>query len=253
MSGVSTVRPSGPSRGRSLAFKINMALFVAVITAAAIAIIALVSMSSMASHAKAAEKAVGSGSTAAHSDVASILNDQSDAATWVLVVLFVGVAIALIAGWRAARNIRTNLSAVAAVAEGLAAGDLTRSARIDTDDEIGRLADALDRASAQLREDFASVGSNAGTLASASVELTSAATALANSAEAASTQAEASADAAGAVTSHVQAVATGGQEMGSSIREISVNASEATRVAAQAVTVAASTNDMVTRLGESSS
>ncbi|ABK53523.1 methyl-accepting chemotaxis sensory transducer [Acidothermus cellulolyticus 11B] len=164
-----------------------------------------------------------------------------------------GTLLALLTARHIGRRLRSDINAVASVAEALAEGDLTRQSGVDRSDGLGRLARALDRAVTTLRQDVASVSAHARTLGSASVQLNSLAAALGTSAEAVSAQATASAEAANAVTNHVQAVSTGGQQMGSSIREISVNASEATRVAGQAVAVAQSTNDMVTRLGESSS
>jgi methyl-accepting chemotaxis protein len=156
MSGVTAVRPSStatarPWRDRSLAFKINAAVLVAVATAGAIAGVALSSIGSMADHAKAARE-TGVSSTA-HSDMSAVLHEQSVATRNVLLILFIGIAIALFIGWRVARSVRTDVNKVVNVAEGLASGDLTRSARIDSVDEIGRLASALDRASAKLRQD----------------------------------------------------------------------------------------------------
>src|SRR5690348_16633046 len=120
MSGVTAVRPSTapgrPLRDRSLAFKINAAVVVAVVTAGIVAIVALTSISSMASHAKAAEAAAGTSSGSAsdsmQSNVASALHDQSSATRNVLLILFIGIAVALFIGWRAARSIRTDVNAV---------------------------------------------------------------------------------------------------------------------------------------------
>jgi methyl-accepting chemotaxis protein len=50
----------------------------------------------------------------------------------------------------------------------------------------------------------------------------------------------------------VSTVAAGAEEMGASIREIAQNANEAARVGVTAVTIAGSTNDTVTKLGQSS-
>lgn len=248
-----------PLRDRSLGFKINAPVIVAVVTAGLTAAIALAALTSIASstHIARAAAAGAGGDASAGSPLQRALDQvshqDSAAVRDVLLVLVIGVAVALILGWRVALSIRADVDAVTVVAQGLAAGDLTLLAAVDSGDELGRLATALDQASVQLRKDFASVAGHATTLAAASVELTSVSGSLAISADSATAEATASAGLAAAVTTHVNVVAMGGQEMGTSIREISVSASEATQVAAQAVSVAASTTEMMTRLGDSSS
>ncbi|MFM2125836.1 MAG: hypothetical protein RL328_2287 [Acidobacteriota bacterium] len=93
---------------------------------------------------------------------------------------------------------------------------------------------------------------NATTLASSAEELTAVSQQMAGNAEETATQANVVSAASEEVSRNVAAVAAGGEQMQSSIREIAKNANEAARVAKSAVGVAHSTNETVTKLGESS-
>jgi methyl-accepting chemotaxis protein len=233
----------------SLAARTNVAVLVAGLTAATATTVALVALRATVSTARFTPAGSASVPTRV---LAAMAREQHAATRDALIILAVGGLAAVLADWWACRAIRADVSALTAVAEGLAAGDLTRTCDVATGGEIGRLGAALDHAAAALRQDFAAVASNADALAWASVELSAAASRFAGSAETANTQAGASADAAGAVSGHVAAIAAAGEQMGNSIRQIAVNAADATQVAARAVAVAASTTATVTRLGESS-
>ncbi len=93
---------------------------------------------------------------------------------------------------------------------------------------------------------------NATTLASSAEELTAVSQQMAGNAEETATQANVVSAASEEVSKNVAAVAAGGEQMQSSIREIAKNANEAARVAKNAVGVAHTTNETVTKLGESS-
>jgi methyl-accepting chemotaxis protein len=141
---------------------------------------------------------------------------------------------------------------VAALAEGLAEGDLTHTSGVTTEDEVGRMAAALDRGIGRLREDVVQLAGNANTLHSAANQLTTVSGVVDSAATEASTQAGSVASAADVVSNNLQVVSAGSEEMGSAIRDISVSTSEASEVAVQAVEVAAATNTIVARLGDSS-
>lgn len=91
------------------------------------------------------------------------------------------------------------------------------------------------------------------TLGSASEELTATSSQMAGIAEETAAQANVVSAASEQVSKNVQTVATGTEEMSASIREIATNAGEAARIANHAVGVAKSTNEIVTKLGLSSS
>jgi methyl-accepting chemotaxis protein len=176
----------------------------------------------------------------------------SSARTTLITVLVVGLLVGLVLAVSVARLIVGAVRKVSYVAEGLAAGDLTRSANVDARDELGQMARALDAATVSLREAIGAVATSSQRLASSSEEMSSVSAQISASAEESSTQAGVVSAAAEQVSSNVHTVATSAEEMGASIREIAHNATEAARVAAAAVTGAETANTTVARLGESS-
>ncbi|HEY0002892.1 MAG TPA: methyl-accepting chemotaxis protein [Actinoplanes sp.] len=168
------------------------------------------------------------------------------------VLLGIGVLLSLLIGFRVAGRVRGDVRGVSRLAEGLADGDLTHTSGVTSQDEVGRMAVAMDKAIARLREDVVLLAGNAGTLHAAAGQLTAVSGAVEAAATEASTQAGTVAAAADVVSNNLQVVSAGSEEMGSAIRDISVSTSEASQVAVQAVEVAAATNAIVGRLGESS-
>jgi methyl-accepting chemotaxis protein len=186
---------------------------------------------------------------------ASLDNAASEAADaiWLIAVLLgVGVLGSVFTGFQVASRVRRTVQQVSTLADGLAAGDLTRTSGIVSHDEIGQMAQALDRAIGRLREDVVQLAGDATTLQRAAGELTTVSAAVDAAASDASAQAGSVAAAADEVSNNLQVVSSGSEQMGASIRDISQSTSEASHVAAQAVEVAANTNAMVSRLGESS-
>jgi len=162
----------------------------------------------------------------------------------------VAVAIALTSA--IVRRITRTVRSVQRTAEAMAAGDLTVPTGVESPDELGRMAAALDSAQASLRGVLASVVASADAVAASSEELSASSAQIAASAEETSAQSGVVAGAAGEVSSNVQTVAAGAAQMGVSIREIAGNAAEASEVATQAVRAAASTTGTVAKLGDSS-
>jgi methyl-accepting chemotaxis protein len=164
------------------------------------------------------------------------------------------VAIALVVGiglWQTnsiTRCVTTVEASLVAVAE----GDFTHRLQIDTRDEIGQMAQALNRTLQRLTESMIAIGENSTALASSSEELSAVSHQMSTNAEETASQSNVVAAAAEQVTQNLQAVATATEEMGSSIKEIAKNANEAARVATSAVRTAETTNATVTKLGESS-
>jgi methyl-accepting chemotaxis protein len=162
--------------------------------------------------------------------------------------LVLAVVLALFVASRIKRQVRTVGVALDAVAD----GDLTRPAEVLSHDEIGAMALAVNRARDGLRETVARLTAGSHTLGDSSGRLTGVTARMATSAQEAAVQANVVAGAAGEVSSNVATVAAGSHEMGASIREISQNANDAARVAAEAVEVAETTNQIVSKLGASS-
>ena len=139
------------------------------------------------------------------------------------------------------------------VLEAVAQGDLTQRLESTSTDEMGTLADALNRAVASMRSAVASIAENSQALAGASEELASVSTQMSSNANETSAQAGVVSAASEQVSRNVETVSTGADEMNASIKEIAKNATEAARVATAAVAAAESTNATMERLGDSSS
>ncbi|RBY96895.1 methyl-accepting chemotaxis protein [Blastococcus sp. TF02-8] len=185
-------------------------------------------------------------------DAVAAQNAYESNRTLAIVLLVGGLALAFGVGLFVARGIARGVGRVQRVAEGLSAGDLTRTAGLTTNDELGRMGKALDAAVTDLRGLMATVVSSADAVAASSEELSASSAQISASAEETSAQSGVVSGAAEEVSRSVQTVAAGAEEMGASIREIATNAAEASDVAARAVTAAASTTETIAKLGDSS-
>lgn len=163
-----------------------------------------------------------------------------------------GIALALGIGIVVTRSLTSGIRKVKHVADGLAAGDLTRTSGLAQGDEIGQTAAALDVASVNLQRLVSGVVELAETLAAALEELAASNAEMAVGVDGASTQAGVVAEAAEQVSRNVQTVASGADQMGASIREIAQNTSEAAKVAHHATGVSQATNEKIMQLGQSS-
>jgi methyl-accepting chemotaxis protein len=187
-----------------------------------------------------------------HEDRLAVKSAQTSATRTILVSGLLALVLLTGLGWLVARAIVRRVRHAVDALEKVAGGDLTLQLEIDSRDETGRMAHALNSALGRLRGSMSSIGANATSLASASEELSSVSAQMSGSAEESASQAGLVSAAAEQVSHNVQTVATGTEEMSASIREIAKNASDAAEVAAQAVTVAEATNVTVAKLGESS-
>jgi methyl-accepting chemotaxis protein len=197
--------------------------------------------------------AVGDLVTAYAETAARASGEQRSAAiTLSIVVALVGVLVLAALGWVITRSVVGPLRRVVAVVTGLAEGDLRNATGIESGDEVGQVAAALDASMENMRTVLGAIGDSSTTLASATEQLSASAQDMARLADESSVQSGIVATAAGQVSTNVQTVSAGSEQMGSSIREIAQNASEVSRVAAQAVTAADATTATVAKLGESS-
>ena len=162
--------------------------------------------------------------------------------------LVLAVAMALGIGSMIARPLRQTVR----VLEGLAEGRLDLHLDVDTKDEVGQMATALNSAMSRLRAAIGAMGNNAQGLASSAEELTAVSTQMMSSAQESALQSQSVSAAAEQVSMNVQTVAAGTEQMSASIREIAKNTNDAAGVAAQAVAVAETASVTVAKLGESS-
>jgi methyl-accepting chemotaxis protein len=167
-------------------------------------------------------------------------------------VLVIGLLLSLALSLLVAELIRRPLRRVQDSLEAMARRDLTKPTGLASDDEVGRMAQALATAQENFREVIASVVESAESVAAASEQLSQSSVQIASAAEETSLQAGVVSESSQQVSRNVQTVAAGAEQMDASIREIAENANQAARVASSAVSAAENTNATVSKLGVSS-
>jgi methyl-accepting chemotaxis protein len=187
---------------------------------------------------------------AARTDAAS--DDYATARMWIIGLLIAGLVVALLFGIWVNRLMTAQLRSVSDALHAMADGDLTRRAEVRARDELGTMAESVNRAGDGIRSTVETLSSGARTLGQSSEQLTRVTGRIEESARDAAEQANVVAGEAGTVSHNVQTVAAGAEQMNASIREIAQNANDAARVASDAVGVAESTNRTVAKLGDSS-
>ncbi|MFG1923518.1 methyl-accepting chemotaxis protein [Cryptosporangium sp. NPDC048952] len=170
----------------------------------------------------------------------------------VMLTVVAALALLLLFAIPIVRGITRPVARMRAVLDGLASGDLTRSAGISSRDEVGQMAVSLDAATASIREVLDAVGENATALTRSSQQLSDASASIAHAADDTSTQTTVASSAADEVARNVNSVAAGAEEMGAAISEIARNTTEAVGVVATAVDEARQATSTVERLGTSS-
>jgi methyl-accepting chemotaxis protein len=176
----------------------------------------------------------------------------ADGRELILTVTVPVLVIALLLGWWVTRLIVVPLRRVSAVLEGVADGDLTGTVGPTHDDEVGRMAAALDRANERTRTVVRRLSTSTMTLAEVAGRTADINAEIASRAGESSAQTDLVTATSGDVSANVQTVAASTDEMRSSIAEIATSSSRAATVAAQAVEAARATNETVARLGISS-
>ncbi|HLV85582.1 MAG TPA: methyl-accepting chemotaxis protein [Candidatus Sulfotelmatobacter sp.] len=134
----------------------------------------------------------------------------------------------------------------------IAAGNLTAKVTGNYQGDHADIKNDINAMTEALRSSMRSIAENATSLSTASEELTATSQQMSANAEETSAQANVVSASAEQVNKNLQTVATGTEEMSSSIKEIAKNAHESAKVATAAVKVAEDTNQIVTKLGDSS-
>jgi methyl-accepting chemotaxis protein len=198
-------------------------------------------------------KVLGDAASAHAARAAQAAQDTADSGRRTIVVmLLLALAIAMTLGIVTTRLIVRSLGEVRRVVDALAQGDLTQQAALDSTDEPGLMARALDTALDNLRGTIRALGASAQSLAGASEELSANSTQIAAAAHETATEVDVASGAVQQISDNVRSVAAGAEQMTASIGEISTNASQAARVAAHAVEAADAANVQVAKLGASS-
>jgi len=141
---------------------------------------------------------------------------------------------------------------VGVVLDKLAGGDLTAQVGNQYAGDFGHLRKAVNSLASEFHTAIQQIGNNASALVVAAEEFNKVSEQMSAGAEETAAQANVVSAASEQVANNVQTVATGADEMGASIKEIAKNTADATRVAATAVKTAETTNETISKLGQSS-
>ncbi|WP_433607435.1 methyl-accepting chemotaxis protein [Dactylosporangium sp. CA-139114] len=188
----------------------------------------------------------------ASSEAASALSAYHTSRNWTIGSLVAGLVVAFAIAGLIGRGMNRQLHSVSATLRAAADGDLTKRAEVHSRDELGAMAVAVNQANEGIGRTVDTLATAARTLGASTQRLTGVTARIGDSAQAAASRANVVAGDAGTVSHNVQTLAAGSQEMGASIREIAQNANDAARVASEAVGVAETTNQTVSKLGDSS-
>nr|BFE58031.1 CHASE3 domain-containing protein [Dactylosporangium thailandense] len=166
-----------------------------------------------------------------------------------VLVLLIGMTVA---GVMITRQTSRRVNRVRDTIAALAAGNLTATSNLSTNDEFGRMGQDLDTAMASVRATVQDLAGTAATLSSAAAELSKVSGDLNLGATEASGKATSAAQAADEVNTNVQSVAAGAEQMTASIQEIATTSSRAAEVANQSLEIARGTTEQLTTLGQAS-
>ncbi|MEV6925847.1 methyl-accepting chemotaxis protein [Dactylosporangium sp. NPDC051485] len=184
--------------------------------------------------------------------VAAARQDYHRATAMLISVLGAGVLLGAALAAYTVRRIVVPLRRVGTVLAAMADGDLTGLAASGGRDEIGRMSEALDAATARTRQTVREVADTAAGVAAAADRLAATSEEIAHAAETTSTRSDAVAASAGRVAGNVHSVVAGAEQMTASIHEIARSATQAASVAAAAVRAAETASGTVTQLDGSS-
>lgn len=154
---------------------------------------------------------------------------------WILLVI--GVVLSAFMATFVVKSVTRSVNRALSVANAVAAGDFTQECHIETDDEIGQLAIAINEMCIRLKLVINKIRSNSQTLAGSSGDLSNTARHLASGAQNVATQATSSAAAA--------------EEMTASIQEVASVAARATEIANDAVRMSENSSSKISELNRS--
>jgi methyl-accepting chemotaxis protein len=179
---------------------------------------------------------------------ASFGDESSSARTTLVGGLLVAVAVAIAATIIVVRSVTSPLRKTVTVLQQMADGDLTVSLDVDSEDEIGQMADALNRTVSGLGTTMLDLAQGGEALSTAANELSELSREMTTHARETSEDAAAVSAASDVVETGVSSVAAATEELAASFREISTNAVEAARIANRASEAAEVTSATVERL-----
>jgi methyl-accepting chemotaxis protein len=189
---------------------------------------------------------------AAAAQAATARQDASTQQSVMIWVTIVALILAVLIGLVVVRAITAPVLRVKAVLVGLASGDLTGEAYVDSRDEIGQMASALAMAGASLRDTIATMDRSAVRLTDAADHLSAGNGRIGQQVSESATQATLVAAAADTVSANTHALADSAGQMQAAISEIATNAEQASQVAGEAMTTVQSATATIDELGRSS-
>lgn len=169
-----------------------------------------------------------------------------------LAVLVFAVGLTVGIGWWSIRSVLSSLRSIETVVEALGRGDVTLRVEVTTNDEIGRMGAAINRALDTLEEALRRIRSASEKLQGSAAALAGASTSLRQSAESAALDADGASTSASDVARDVDSVSKAGDELRDAIQEIARSASLAQDIVAGTVTHAEAAAATVVELGHSS-
>ncbi len=171
---------------------------------------------------------------------------------WSLLLTALALAVSIALVVFVAHSITTPLSNCVSGLQSLAGRDLTRRLNFHSASEIGDISAAVDQAADGMLGAMKSIRASATELNRAADRQTDVSSQMSATAEQTSQQAQRASVVAEQVSQNTQAVSLAVNELSTAIREIANNTQQAARVATDAVQLAATTNNTVTKLGQSS-
>ncbi|MBZ5642439.1 MAG: methyl-accepting chemotaxis protein [Acidobacteriia bacterium] len=182
-------------------------------------------------------------------DAAGVVS-QSESA--IVVMCLVCSVLLLVIAFQTARGINQRLAIITGWLKELAAGDLTLQAEDSRQDELGEIAHWFRDSLEKLRAAIGRVAASANSVTSATEQMGVVSQRMSTTAEQTTTQANMVSAATEKVSRNLQTVSAATEQMSASLREIGTNVGKAATVAQEAVGVASITNQMMTKLGDSS-
>jgi methyl-accepting chemotaxis protein len=152
----------------------------------------------------------------------------------------------------ARRSLIRPVQAVRDATSKLGEGDLSARVQVDTEDEVGSLAAAFDRAAENMKNAVRTIDQNATELAGASDQLASVSKQLGSTAADNAQKATTASSGSAQINSSMQTLASSAEEMRTNIQEIANNGTAATTMAKEAVDLLAVSAQMMGRLDTSS-
>ncbi len=210
-----------------------------------------------ADRARAAQAAAEEVTALLAEDVARAVADARRSAqrgfTVLMSVAAVALGLAVALGVGLARSVARPLGRMVEVLGKVAGGDLRVRVGDPSADEVGQMAQALDRSLEATQVTMQAIAERADGLAAAASQLSAIATELAANAQQTTAQAEAVSAAAEQIASSVGNVASGTEELGTTVTEVASSSQHAATIAGQAVELAGTSSALVDRLGEATS